>query len=206
MKTIGVVGGIASGKSLVTKMLVEFGAAALDADRTGHDVLAQDPQVRDAILHRWGESVLTPQGDIDRRALANKVFAKGEAAAADRKFLEGLVHPHIGDRLKVLRDKFAAEGKPAVVLDAPLLLEAGWEALCDIIVFVDVPSQNRLARAKMRGWTDAEFADREAAQWPVDKKRRHATLVLPNLGTEAELRTAVRNFWAENVGPVSNRD
>ncbi|HEX4413500.1 MAG TPA: dephospho-CoA kinase [Lacipirellulaceae bacterium] len=202
MKTIGVVGGVASGKSLVSQMLVELGAAVLDADRTGHDVLAYDPDVRDAIRRRWNEAVFTPQGDIDRRAVAKKVFAQDKSAAADRKFLEGLLHPRIGARLETLRDDFAAKDKPAAVLDAPLLLEASWESLCDFIIFVDVPSQNRMARAKKRGWSAAEFADREAAQWPVDKKRHHATHVLPNFGTEAELRTAVRNFWAENIGKI----
>ena len=204
MKTIGVVGGVASGKSLVTKMLVELGAAAMDADRTGHDVLAQDPEVRSAVCQKWGDTILTPQGEVDRSAVAKKVFAKNEIAAADRKFLEGLLHPRIGARLKTLSDQFSVEGKPAVVLDAPLLLEAGWARLCDFILFVDVPPQKRLERAKTRGWTAAEFADREATQWSVDEKRRHATHVVPNFGTEAELRTAVRNFWAENIAPISN--
>jgi dephospho-CoA kinase len=202
MKTIGVVGGVASGKSLVSKMLVELGAAVLDADRTGHDVLADDPEVREAIRQRWGDAILTPHGDVDRSAVAKRVFAKNETAVADRKFLEALLHPRIGARLKALRDQFAAEGKPAVVLDAPLLLEAGWESLCDFILFLDVPSENRLGRAKKRGWSAVEFADREAAQWHVDEKCRHATHILPNFGTEADLRIAVRNFWTENIGPA----
>jgi dephospho-CoA kinase len=203
MKTIGVVGGVASGKSRVSKMLVELGAALLDADRTGHEVLAQDPEVRAAIRQRWGETILTPQGDVDRSAVAKKVFAKNEIAAADREFLEGLLHPRIGARLKALSDQFSAEGKPAVVLDAPLLLEAGWAPLCDFVLFVDVSSEKRAEYARKRGWAAGEFADRETAQWPVEEKRRHATQVVPNMGAEAELRAAVRKFWAEHIAPLS---
>jgi dephospho-CoA kinase len=203
MKTIGLVGGVASGKSVVGRMLVDFGAGLLEADRTGHDVLAQDADVREALRQRWGNTILTPTGDVDRAAVAKRVFADDKLGADGRKFLESLLHPRIQARLNHLRDKLEAEGTPAVVLDAPLLLEAGWGPLCDFVLFVDVPVEKRLERAKTRGWTDAEFTRRESAQWPVDEKRRHATHVVPNFGTEAELRAAVRNFWTENIGPIS---
>ena len=206
MKTIGLVGGVASGKSLVAKMLVELGAGLLDADRTGHAVLAEDAEVRNTLRQRWGDTIIAANGQIDRSAVAKRVFATSEAGAADRKFLEDLLHPRIRRRLNHLRDQFAAEGKPAVVLDAPLLLEAGWGPLCDFVLMVDVPRALRLERARSRGWTDAEFARREAAQWPADEKRRLADAVLPNAGTEAELRVAVRDFWHQNVAPRSAAD
>lgn len=206
MKTIGLVGGVASGKSLVAKLLVELGAGLLDADRTGHAVLAEDADVRVAVRSRWGEKVLNPDGTVDRAAVAKHVFAETAAGAADRKFLEDLLHPRIRRRLNHLRDQFAASGKPAVVLDAPLLLEAGWGPLCDIVLMVDVTPEIRLARAKTRGWTDAEFARREAAQWPTDEKRRLADVVILNDGTEAELRDAVRDFWARNIASLPTND
>jgi dephospho-CoA kinase len=202
MKTIGLVGGVASGKSLVAKMLVELGAGLLDADRTGHAVLAEDADVHEAVRTRWGDTVLTPEGKVDRPAVAKRVFAETETATADRKFLEELLHPRIRTRLNQLRDQFAAEGKPAAVLDAPLLLEVGWGPLCDVVVMVDVPREIRLERAKTRGWTEAEFARREAAQWPAAKKRQAAGYVLSNAGTEPELRAAVRNFWTQNIAPI----
>jgi dephospho-CoA kinase len=202
MKTIGLVGGVASGKSSVSRMLVNLGAGLLDADRTGHAVLAVDKQVRAALRSRWGDEVLTPGGAIDRAAVAKRVFSQNEAGTADRKFLEGLLHPRIHLLLDEARTQFAAEGKPAVILDAPLLLEAGWGPLCDIVLLVDVSRENRLARAKTRGWTEAEFDRREAVQMPLDEKRRLATAVLPNNGGEADLRATVRNFWTENIGPI----
>src|SRR6185295_5855836 len=148
MKTIGLVGGVASGKSLAAKFLVDLGAVHLDADRTGHEVLAEDPDVREAVINRWGDAILAADKSVDRSAIARRIFAQNEAGAADRKFLERLLHPRIGQCLDQKRNEAAAAGKPAVVLDAPLLLEAGWGKMCDVVVMVDSPNDLRLSRAK----------------------------------------------------------
>ena len=204
MKTIGLVGGVASGKSLVAQIFVELGAGLLDADRAGHEVLANDPEVRQAVVDRWGPSVLAADGSIDRAAVAACVFATGDTsasqqAASEREFLESLLHPRIHTLLEQKTSQFAAQGYPAVVLDAPLLLEALWGPLCDLIVMVDSDRGTRLARAQDRGWSPAEFARREAAQWPVEKKRSAAHVVLANHGDDSALRTAVRDIWHNYV-------
>jgi dephospho-CoA kinase len=207
MKTIGLVGGVASGKSLAAQMLVELGAGLLDADRTGHAVLADDQEVREALRHRFGEAVFSVDGHVDRLALARRVFAEGENAAADREFLENLLHPRIRRRLQELRQQFAVQGKSAAVLDAPLLLEAGWRPICDVVLMIDAPRASRLGWARQRGWNDAEFARREAAQWPVERKCRDAHVVIQNDGTIDDLRSAVRDFWDRHiVGGVSDAD
>src|SRR2546430_1610745 len=180
MKTIGLVGGVASGKSLAAKMLVELGADHLDADRAGHAVLADDSEVRNAIKSHWGADVFGADGSVDRSAIARRVFGTAEQAAAERKFLEDLLHPRIGRRLNQERDQAAADGKAAVVLDAPVLLEAGWGPMCDLILMIDSPRELRLERATARGWSETEFDRREAAQWPADEKRRHANVVIAN--------------------------
>jgi dephospho-CoA kinase len=202
MKTIGLVGGVASGKSLVGEMLVELGAGMLDADRTGHAVMTEDSDVHAALRQRWGDAVFGNGSQVDRAAVARRVFAETDQATADREFLESLLHPRIRRRLEAKRQEFAAEGKPAVVLDAPLLLEAGWGPMCDVVLMVDAPRESRLQRARERGWSDAEFARREAAQWPVEKKRRAAHVVIANDGTVERLRAAVGNFWEQNVAQV----
>jgi len=204
MKTIGLVGGVASGKSLVAKLFAELGAGLLDADRAGHEVLAHDGEVRQAVVDRWGPSVLAADGSIDRAAVAACVFAADDESASDRaaterKFLESLLHPRIGALLTQKVAEFAAEGCPVVILDAPLLLEAGWGPLCDLIVMVDADQSLRLARAQERGWSAAEFARREAAQWPVAKKRSAAHATLANNGDVAALRTAVHELWRKHV-------
>jgi dephospho-CoA kinase len=201
MKTIGLVGGVASGKSLVAKMLVEMGAGLLDADRAGHAVLADDAAVQEAVRERWGSSVFRADGSVDRAAVARQVFGEGDAVRRERQFLENLLHPRIRRRLEDLRKQFTAEGKPAAVLDAPLLLEAGWGPLCDICLMIDSSRDRRLQRARQRGWTEAEFNRREAAQWSVDDKRREADVTIVNDSSEDELRRSVCSFWQRHILP-----
>ena len=180
-----------------------LGRSLLDADRTGHAVLTDDADVRQALLQKWGDAILASDGQIDRSAVARRVFGEGKAAAADRKFLEDLLHPRIRRRLNLERDQAAAARKPAVVLDAPLLLEAGWGPMCDLVLMIDCPRELRLERAKGRGWSESHFDQREAAQWSEDEKRRLADVVIPNLGTDEELRSAVADFWARNIIPAA---
>jgi dephospho-CoA kinase len=198
MKTIGIVGGIASGKSLVAKLFAELGAGHLDADQAGHDGLAEDA-VRVALIDRWGPSILAADGNLDRATIAKHVFALGEQADADRAFLESVLHPRIRALLTEKTVEFAAAGRPAVVLDAPLLLEAGWGPMCDLLVMVDSPRETRLARALQRGWTTEEFFRRESAQWSVDDKRREANVLIQNDGSLDDLREAVRDVWQRQV-------
>jgi dephospho-CoA kinase len=199
MITIGLVGGVASGKSHVAQMLVELGAGLLDADRAGHAVLAEDTEVHQALSQQWGDAVFTADGLVDRAAIARRVFREGDAAKQERQFLENLLHPRIGKRLEALRTQFADEGRPAAVLDAPLLLEAGWRPLCDVLLMVDAPRDLRLQRARQRGWTDAQFSQREAAQWPVADKRRAADVVISNDGSLPDLRQRVLEFWQRHI-------
>jgi dephospho-CoA kinase len=203
MRTIGLVGGVASGKSLVAQMLVELGAGLLDADRAGHAVLAEDAEVQEAIRQRWGDAVFAADGSVDRSAVAERVFGEEPAARLEREFLEAVVHPRIGRRLEAEKQRFAAEGRPAVVLDAALLFEANWRPLCDLAVMVDAPREVRLQRARLRGWSEAEFDRREAAQWPVETKRLRADVVLQNVGSESELRRSVREFWEKRVAETA---
>lgn len=199
MKTIGLVGGVASGKSVVAKLFVELGAGLLDADRMGHNVLATDGKVRAALVNRWGSGIVRPDGTTDRSAIAAQVFGDTPAATAEREFLESVLHPRIQAALDDKKRDFAAAGCPAVVLDAPLLLEANWAPQCDVIVMVDSPRETRLTRAQERGWTEAEFTRREASQWPVEKKHAAADVTIANSGSFEELRPAVQAIWNEFI-------
>jgi dephospho-CoA kinase len=198
-KIIGLVGGVASGKSRVAQMLVDLGAALVDADKAGHAELAEDPVVQEALLDRWGKAVFTDDGAVDRAAVADRVFAAGRQGELDRRFLENLLHPRIRQRLKAQIDRFASEGRKVVVLDAALLFEAGWHPMCDLVLFVEAPAGIRRKRAVHRGWSAEEFDRREAAQWPVDDKRRTADVMLVNDGSEADLRQAVEEFWQRHI-------
>jgi len=199
MKIIGILGGVASGKSFVAAQLAQMGAGVLDADRAAHAVLRL-PVVEEAARRRWGEAVFGSQGHIDRGRLAEIVFSPPPKGPEERRFLEQLTHPEIGRLLEQETQRLAAGGVAAAVLDAPLLLESGWDSFCDRLVFVEVPRQLRIARALARGWTKEEFAAREGAQESLDSKRGRADVVVDNSGSPEETRDQLERFWRSLVG------
>ncbi|MCO6459060.1 MAG: dephospho-CoA kinase [Pirellulaceae bacterium] len=203
MRVIGIVGGVASGKSLVSAEFRRLGARVLDADRAGHEVLEEEP-VRQALRDRWGAAVFDRQGKVDREAIARIVFAPPPDGPPERRFLEGLTHPRIRGRLQDEAVVARESGLPAVVLDAALLLEAGWDRLCDVIVFVAAPRTARLERSLRRGWTEQQFAAREAAQMSLEEKQSRASQTIDNSGSAAETVEQVRRLWHSWVAQTAN--
>lgn len=191
---VGLIGGIGSGKSVVASMLEEMGGVVIDADRLGHEALRQ-PAIATAVVKRWGERVLDESGQVQRSRLADIVFAD----ANERRALETLVFPWIERRIQEEVKK--AERDPRVtliVLDAAILLETGWGRVCDRLVFVKAPREQRLARlASSRGWTAKEVEAREAAQLPVDEKRARADVVIDNEGDLERTRSQVERLAQE---------
>ncbi len=198
MLTIGLVGGIASGKSAVSAALAGRGAVVFDADKIGHHVL-QEPAVRNELVTRWGRDILDANHRVSRDAVAERVFAQTPEGANDLDFLEQTLHPRIRQRILAEISQLPNEAAPAVVIDAPLLLEAGWGEVCRAVVFVDAPRDVRLARAASRGWTADELSRREAAQMPIEEKRRRATHIIQNAGSLADLEAEVERVWSEVV-------
>jgi dephospho-CoA kinase len=195
MMVIGIAGGVACGKSLVAEQLRRLGAAVLDADRVGHAVLC-DPEVIAAARQRWGAGIQDGDGRIDRRKLAAIVFAPPPQGPGDLAFLEQLTHPRIGQRLREQMEECQQQGTvSAVVLDAAVMFKAGWDALCDVILFVDAPRAVRLARARQRGWSEAEFQSREAAQEGLDEKRRRAHVIIDNSSSPDHTFQQLREAW-----------
>ncbi len=203
MVVVGVAGGVASGKSVVCRELGRLGAVVLDADKIGHEVL-EEPAVREAVRTVWGDEIVTSEGKVDRVALAKRVFAPSPGGPPQLAQLEQITHPRIGSRLKEQIDKLAAAGEtPVVVLDAAVMFKAGWHRLCDQIVFVDAPATIREARARQRGWTAEHFASREAAQMPVEEKRKFADIVIDNSGDLAHTIEQVERVWRSLGGKKS---
>ncbi len=195
MKIIGILGGVASGKSLVAEHFRHLGAKVLDADQIGHQVL-REPDVIRAARERWGDEILAEDGQINRAAVAKIVFAQPPSGPQELVFLEQLTNTRIGFRLRQLFDQLRQDGDTtAVVLDAPVMLKSGWDKLCDHILFIEVPRQLRLERARERGWTDASFAAREAAQEPLEAKRAAAEQVIDNSDSIASTRRQIESFW-----------
>jgi dephospho-CoA kinase len=203
MLILGLVGGIASGKSVVANILRDLGAVVLDADKAGHAVL-REPEIINALKARWGDSILDSSGQISRRAVAKIVFGQGNEL--ERKFLEQLTHPRIEallhEELNHIRN--SPNPPPVVVLDAALLFEAGWDKLCDKILFVDAPRDIRLERAVARGWSTQQFAVREAAQMPLVEKAVRSHIVIRNARTLENIRDVLRLTWRHRfVEPTS---
>jgi dephospho-CoA kinase len=194
MRILGLLGGVASGKSLVARQLAELGAGVLDADGAGHEVL-RFPEVEANARSRWGSDIFGPDGRIDRKRLAEIVFDPSPRGVCQRKYLECMTHPRIAELLKKQAADMEAEGKKAAVLDAPLLLEAGWDRMCDHLIFVDVPRDVRRARAIDRGWSEDQFDAREAAQESLDRKRQRADVIIDNSGPPQQTRAELERFW-----------
>jgi dephospho-CoA kinase len=191
---LGLIGGIGGGKSSVARRLAERGAAVIDADAVGQELL-EHPAIRGRVVERFGTGVLEPAGGgevsprVSRRALAVVVF-HDPAALRD---LEALLHPAMCEHFRRTIRPLAAEGTiPLIVLDAAVMLEAGWDGLCDRIAFVDAPRAERLRRAReARGWSEETFAARERSQWPVEQKRDRADWIIANDGGPERLRREV---------------
>lgn len=185
--TIGLVGGIGAGKSTVAALLAARGGAVVNADSLGHEALER-PEIRRAVLDRWGTrgNWLKSDGRLDRRAVAAIVFAD----PTERQALEAMVFPYIGQR--ALEEVARAQADPAarfVVVDAAVMLEAGWDRVCDRLLYVDAPRELRLARLAARsGWSDADLIAREVAQWPAAEKMKRADAVVVNDGDPATLK------------------
>jgi dephospho-CoA kinase len=164
---VGLVGRIASGKSTVARALAARGAEVIDADALAHEAL-DEPAVRAAVGRRFGAGVLRDDGRVNRAALAAVVFGGDAAAVAALRDLEALVHPRVRARIEAALERFrraATGGGPrVVVLDVPLLMQAGWDELCDRLLLVACDEEVRRRRLAARGWT-AEHRDRRDAAW-----------------------------------------
>ena len=190
MKIIGIVGGIASGKTSAAQIFEQLGAVVLSADEIGHRVL-QEAGIRQTAVKRWGSKILDSSGQIDRKHLAAIVFENEE----DLVFLEKLTHERIRNQISVALQHLAQNHTAFVILDAPLLLEAGWAPLCDVIVFIESSPENREKRAAERGWTPEELARRESRQLSLQKKRASTSYTIHNNGTTAELQEEICRAW-----------
>ena len=187
---IGIIGGVGAGKSTVAAELAALGCAVVDADAVGHEVILRD-DVKAELRELWGDGILGPDGNVSRAAVARRVFADADDLAG----LNAVMHPRmrvaLGRRIKRLSSDPAVK---AVVLDAAVLLEAGWDDLCTVVVFVAATDAKRAARSAGRGWDRAAWRRREKSQKPLDIKRARAEHVLDNSSSLASLREQVRSL------------
>ncbi len=189
LPVIGLVGAIGGGKSTVAKELEALGCVVSDSDEHARLALA-DPPIHRAITQRWGSGVLHGDGTVDRAKVAARIFT-GAEAHRERAWLESVVHPFIHERRRAVFAS-APQGTRALIIDAPLLIEAGLASECDSVLFIDAPRPMRLERLeRSRGWTAEELDRREKSQMPLDQKRSLSDHVLVNDGPLGSLRACV---------------
>lgn len=194
---VGIVGGIGSGKSSIVRLVKSPRLHIVDADRIGHRLL-QDPGIRDALQRELGAHILV-DGEVDRRRLAQLVFGNVPEARERLARLNAILHPAIRERIHAEIQSVPA-AIDVIVLDAALLLEAGWESECDAIVFLDTPLKLRRRRVlETRAWSAAELADREATQWPLSQKRAASDCVIDNAGLPATAAEQLAQFLQQLV-------
>ena len=206
-------GGVAGGKSAVAALLAERGFAVIDADSVGHE-LSNDPGVQRQLVDRFGTGVLSdhgpgaatePAASIAKR-LGAIVFADPEA----RRDLEAIVHPLMRAWFvaAIERELGPAHRAALVVLDAAILLEAGWDDLCDLVVFVDAPRAERMRRAaEQRGWSRGGIRGARAGPVALRRKAARADLVITNDAGVDSLRREVDALvrHSPSAGPGASR-
>ncbi len=204
MRHIGLTGNIASGKSVVSDLLAERGATIIDADVLARQAVMKGSPALDAIVARWGDSVLDDTGDLDRAALRHVVFDN----QSDLDALNQIVHPDVKRRRAEELAAAKSRGERLVVSVIPLLFERHLADDFDSIVLVDAPRSVRLDRiVRDRGIDEAEAMKMIASQMPSDLMRARADYVIENSGTLDELKNEVNRVWEEIVNDeVSSLD
>ena len=187
-KVIGLTGGIASGKSLVSRTLQDLGMTVIDADEISHELMAKDKAVKQKIIETFGSEVLTAAGAIDRQRLGQIVFQDPER----RQQLERIMHPAILARLS----ERAHESQADVVLEIPLLIELKGHEGVELVMVVYATRECQIERLMARDRISREEAiSRTDAQLPLEEKIAYADYVINNNGTVEETMDQVTRFY-----------
>ncbi len=204
MRIIGLTGGIASGKSTVSRLLREaHGAVILDADAAAYEVAEPEAPLWRAYVERYGrERVLRPDGTLDREAVADIVFRD----ASERTWMDETAHPMIKRALLARLEECRAAGEKTVVLDVPLLYEAGWENIADEVWVVYLDRETQLRRLMERnGLSEDAARARMASQMSLEEKKRRADVVIDNGGTREETAAQVKAAFEKRTGKEAEK-
>jgi len=196
MIIIGLTGGFGSGKSTVAGMLRDLGARVIDADKVAHQLYQPGTPAFDEVVQAFGREIVGERGEIDRKKLGQKVFSNPQAL----KRLNAVLHPRISHRVKETLEGWRGEGVKVAVVEAALLLEAGWGPLVDQL-WVTVASQAKV-KERLRAskdLTDEEIDARLASQMPVEEKTKGADVVINTDGTLDQVREEVERQWRRLV-------
>jgi len=186
VQVIGLTGGIASGKSTVSRILKNAGAVIIDADRIARDVVKKGLPAYQEIIDAFGENVLSPDGAIDRTVLGDIIFNDPQK----KQLLNRIVHPYVSKETNLqLKHIEKTHPNTIVILDIPLLLEAQMQKDLSEVIVVYVPEYTQIERLMQRdGISEADARARVRSQMPIEEKKDLATIVIDNSGTRENTR------------------
>ncbi|MBN8587838.1 MAG: dephospho-CoA kinase [Rhodothermia bacterium] len=197
MKTLGVTGGIGSGKTTVCKLLESLGASVFYADVEAKRIQVEDPTARSEILQVFGSDSYFQDGSLNRAFLAQQVFSDNAKMSA----LNNIVHPRVRTALLRKKEEAATAGYPLLVYEAALIFETNGQEVVDAVLVVDAPLEDRIKRVVLRdGSTIAQVQARIRNQLTDEEMRQRADYVIKNTGDPADLRQKVVAFWQDFVG------
>ena len=193
MIVIGLTGGIGTGKSEVARILEEIGAYIIDADRLGHSAYLPHSEIWEEVVKEFGDGVLLPDEEIDRKKLGSIVFNDPVQLAK----LNEIMHPRMGQMVADIIEGLDAE---VVVVEAALLLEAGWDALVDEVWCTGASEDEVIDRLKARNGLNKEEAQKRInAQMSVDERKSRSQVMIENNGDLAQLTTVIEKIWENRV-------
>ncbi len=198
MKVIGLTGGIGSGKSTVARYLAELGAVVLDADKVGHAVFQPDTDAWRDVVAVFGRQILTPGGEIDRKKLGEIVFNNPEEMSR----LNRIMHPRMYDMVVEQIAEYRRQGVDVLVIEAAILIEAGWTTLVDEVWVAIASEATVIKRLKeQRGLAEAQTLARIRSQLSSEERVKHADVVINNDGDLDAMKAKVKELWAKLHAP-----
>lgn len=193
MRVIGLTGGVASGKSTVSRILKSLGAEIIDVDIIGRDVVTKGSPCLEEIIRHFGRGILLEDGSLDRKKLGSIVFKDRN----ELQYLNGIMHPVMIDRVKLLLEEMKRQQKmDKVVVDAAILIEMGLHRLVDEVWVVSIPRELQVERLMKRdGISRARAEAMVGAQMSAEQKRQYADIIIENTGSVEELEKRVKKLW-----------
>ncbi|MFA6142822.1 MAG: dephospho-CoA kinase [Candidatus Omnitrophota bacterium] len=192
MKIIGLTGSFGTGKTFVASVFKSLGAVVIDADRIAHECIKKRTPVYKRILRKFGRGVLNSSGSIDRAKLGRIVFNNKD----DLKSLNRIVHPEV---IKIIEERIkSTDDEKIIVIDAPLLVEAGLVGMVDMLVVVTCSKRKQIARCRSKfGIEKEEISKRIRNQVSIEKKKKMSDLIIENSGTRVQTIRQVREAWGD---------
>jgi dephospho-CoA kinase len=203
MIVIGLTGGIGTGKSEVARILQGLGAVVINADQVGHEAYKPHSEAWQEVVKTFGEEILQPNGEIDRKRLGGLVFSDPEQLAK----LNRVMHPRMAQMVAHHIEYLRGQGVQVVVVEAALLFEAGWDVLVDEVWSTDSPIDSIIQRLRARnGLSEAEIKKRISSQMSKEERLERSDVIIGNAGDMASLESTVQSLWdsrvKEKVGKV----